>query len=125
MALIPNLSDIPELTPVPDGEYTITVTSAKEVTAKDSGRKGVQLGCRIEGEENAETLFHKMWFPMEEDDEAKQMILWRMVKEALLGFGLPAEGVEDVSEFMGCEATVRIKTKEFEGRYSNEVAKFV
>jgi len=125
MGLIPDLNDVPDLAPVEDGEYSVRVISAKEVSSDRTGRTGAMLVCQIEGQEAAENLLHKIWFPMEDDDEQKANTMWRMIKETCVGFGLGADGVDEVSEFVGCEANVKLKSSEYEGRVSNEIAAFL
>lgn len=100
---IPDLSDIPELEPVsPNVEYDLRITTAKDVTSNRTGREGIMLVCEILGEENAENLIHRLWLPMDGDDEEKQKTMWRMIKEFLSAIGAPTDGL-DTDELKGLE----------------------
>lgn len=101
--LIPDLTDIPELTAVEEGEYDLRVIKATEKSSKRTGRPAIGLLCEIVGEDNAENVFHDIWLPMESDDENKTQIMWRMVKEFLVALGLPVDGISDLSVFEDLE----------------------
>lgn len=101
MSLIPDLSAVPEQAPVAEGEYDLRITSAKEVTSS-GGRKGVLFICDIVGEDNATTLFHRLWFPFDSEDDAKKQTMWRMIKEFVVA--LTGESKEmEVADFIGLE----------------------
>lgn len=104
MSLIPNLSDIPELTPVAPGEYSLRITKAIDKTAQ-TGRKGLQMIIEIIGEDNAATIFDNLWFPLPSEDPAKQTTMWRMVKDKLAALGLPTDGTIELSDFANLEFT--------------------
>lgn len=110
MALISNLSDIPDLGPVAEGEYDLRVTSAK-VKTFDSGTSCINLSCEIVGEDNAETVWHKLWLPKDSDEQSKVTNKLRSIKEFMQAVGLdPAEGVSDeAQEFVGIEFTAMLK----------------
>jgi len=99
MSLIPNLSDIPELSPVPDGEYDLRVTSVKEKKSKDGSRNSIMLVCEIIGEENALPVFHSLWLPSASDDEEKSATMWRMIKDFLISVGLSPDGELELEDF--------------------------
>ncbi len=98
MALIPNLSDIPELSAVASGEYDLQVVSAKE-QKYDSGSKCLLLTINIIGEENAEPFWHKLWLPTSQDDETKTVNKWRTIKSFLKAVGLPEDGELEAEDF--------------------------
>jgi len=99
MSLIPNLSDIPDLEPVADGEYDLRVITAKESPSKRTGRNSIMLVCDIVGEDNAQNIIHSIWLPMPSDDASKQEIMLRMIKDFVVAVGLPAEGELDIVDF--------------------------
>lgn len=113
MSLIPNLSDIPELSIVPAGEYDLRLISRKETTSKD-GRKGIQTVWEIVGEDNALNVFDNIWLPMDKDDPGKANTMWRMIKERLSALGLPTDGSLELSDFDGitCSARLEIENSE-------------
>lgn len=120
---IPDLSDIPSLEPVPAGEYDLRVISAKDVKSDRTGREGIMLICEVTGEENAQNVFHRIWLPMEKDDQNKKDTMWRMVKEFLEALGLDAGEVE-TSDFEGLQFSAQLSlTKDNKGRDINEIVR--
>jgi hypothetical protein len=108
MALIGNLSDIPELGPVPAGEYDLRITSAK-VKTYDSGASCINLGCEVIGEDNADSVWHKLWLPTNADDQSKQANKLRQIKDFMTALGMDTSaGVEDASEFVGQQFTAKL-----------------
>lgn len=120
---IPDLSDIPSLEAVPGGEYDLRVISAKDVKSDRTGREGIMLICEVVGEENAQNVFHRMWLPMENDDDHKKKTMWRMLKEFLESVGLDAGNV-DTSDFEGLQFSAQLSlTKDNKGRDINEIVR--
>ena len=108
MALIGNLSDIPELGPVAEGEYDLRITSAKE-KKYDSGATCINLGCEVIGEDNADTVWHKLWLPTNADDQSKQVKKLRQIKDFMQALGMDINaGVEDAREFVGQQFTAKL-----------------
>jgi len=62
MAIIPNLSEIPDKKPVEAGEYDLRIRTAKETKSKNTGRYGCMLIIDIDGEDTADSIFHTMWY---------------------------------------------------------------
>lgn len=125
--LIPNLNDIPELGPVPEGEYEIRVTKAKE-KKYDSGAKCIMLICEIVGEENAETIFHNLWLPTDKDDESKKVNKLRALKDFVSAVGMDLGGIEEASEFDDLEFTaLLVQTPHFadDSKMINEIKRVV
>ena len=112
MAIIPNLSEIPDKTPVKAGEYDLRITKVKETKSKKSGRYGCQLIIEIDGEDNANTIFHTLWYgnykDFQSDDEDKSNMMWRMVKDFLRYLGLDPENETDESDLVGLEFTAEL-----------------
>lgn len=112
MAIIPNLSEIPDKKPVEAGEYDLRITKVKETKSKKSGRYGCQLIIEIDGEDNANTIFHTLWYgnykDFQSDDEDKSNMMWRMVKDFLRSLGLDPENETDESDLVGLEFTAEL-----------------
>lgn len=120
---IPSLDEIPDLTPVDPGEYDLRVISAKDVRSERTGRTGIMLVCEIVGEENAENVFHRIWMPMESDDERKAQTMWRMMKEFIRSVGLPTDGLE-TADFENLEFSAQLSLVEQQnGRMANEIVR--
>lgn len=123
---IPDLSDIPELTPAaPNTEYDLRVIKSKSTKSNRTGREGILLIVEILGEENTENIMHTLWLPMEGDDPGKAQTMWRMIKEFLNSVGLPTDGLE-ISEFEGLEfsAILGLETDD-KGRERNFIQRVV
>lgn len=112
MAIIPNLSEIPDKKPVEAGEYDLRITKVKETKSKKSGRYGCQLIIEVDGEDNANTIFHTLWYgnykDFQSDNEDKSNMMWRMVKDFLRSLGLDPENETDESDLVGLEFTAEL-----------------
>lgn len=107
MAIIPNLADIPDKKPVEAGEYDLRITKVKETKANRTGRYGCMFIINIDGEDNASTIFHTLWYGNYKDfqgeDEEKSNNMWRRMKSFISALGLdPNEEIDD-SELVGLE----------------------
>lgn len=112
MAMIPNLSEIPDKKPVDGGEYDLRITKVKETKSNRTGRYGCQLIINIEGEDNADTIFHTLWYgnykDYQGDDDEKNNLMWRMVKDFLRALGLDPEQETDESDLVGLEFSAEL-----------------
>jgi len=107
MAMIPNLKDIPDKAPVEAGEYDLRITKVKETKSARTGRYGCMLIIDIEGEDNANSIFHTLWYgnykDYQGDDEDKSNMMWRMVKDFISALGLDPNEETDESDLLGLE----------------------
>ena len=107
MAMIPNLSDIPDKKPVEGGEYDLRIFKVKETKSNRTGRYGCMIICEIDGEDNASNVFHTLWYgkykDYQSDDEEKSNVMWRMVKDFLTALGLDPNDDTDESDLVGLE----------------------
>lgn len=112
MAIIPNLSEIPDRAPVEGGEYDLRITKVKETKSKRTGRYGCQLIIEIVGEDNASSIFHTLWYgnykDYQGDDEEKSNNMWRMVKDFIRSLGLDPDNETDESDLIGLEFTADV-----------------
>ena len=112
MAMIPNLSEIPDKKSVDGGEYDLRITKVKETKSNRTGRYGCQLIINIEGEDNADTIFHTLWYgnykDYQGDDDEKNNLMWRMVKDFLRALGLDPEQETDESDLVGLEFSAEL-----------------
>lgn len=109
MAIIPNLADIPDKNPVDAGEYDLRIIKVKEKKSQRTGRYGCMLICDIDGEDNASSVFHTLWYgnykDYQDDDEDKSNTMWRMVKDFIIALGLDPDNETDESDLVGVEFT--------------------
>ena len=107
MAMIPNLSDIKDKAPVEGGEYDLRITKVKETKSNRTGRYGCMMVIEIDGEDNANAIFHTIWYgnykDFQGDDEDKSNMMWGMVKEFLRSLGLDPEQETEDSDLVGLE----------------------
>ena len=112
MAMIPNLSDIPDKAPVEAGEYDLRISKVKETKSARTGRYGCQLIIEIDGHDNANTIFHTLWYgnykDYQGDDKDKNNLMWRMVKDFLRALGLDPEQETEDSDLVGLEFTAEL-----------------
>ena len=112
MAMIPNLADIPDKKPVEAGEYDLRIDKVKETKSNRTGRYGCMLVIHIEGEDNADTIFHTLWYgnykDFQGDDEEKNNMMWRMVKDFLAALGLDPNEETDENDLVGVEFTADV-----------------
>lgn len=112
MAMIPNLSDIPDKKPVEGGEYDLRITKVKETKSNRTGRYGCMMIIEVDGEDNADTIFHTLWYgnykDFQGDDEDKNNMMWRMVKDFLASLGLDPNEETDESDLVGLEFSADI-----------------
>jgi len=112
MGMIPNLSDIPDKKPVEAGEYDLRISKVKETKSQRTGRYGCQLIIEITNEDNANTIFHTLWYgnfkDYQGDDADKNNLMWRMVKDFLRSLGLDPDQETDDSDLVGLEFTAEL-----------------
>ena len=112
MAIIPNLADIPDKKPVEAGEYDLRITKVKETKSNRTGRYGCMILIEVDGEDNADTIFHTLWYgnykDFQGDDEEKNNMMWRMVKDFLAALGLDPNEETDESDLVGLEFTADV-----------------
>ena len=114
MSLIPNLSEIPDLAPVADGEYDLRVITVKEKPSKNTGRNSIMMVCEIVGEDNASNLIHSIWLPMPSDDESKQAVMLRMIKDFVVALGLSSDGELELEDFEALEFSAYLELEQDE-----------
>ena len=128
MTLIPNLSEIKDLAPVEDGEYDLRVIKAQATNSKKTGRNGLLLVCDIVGEDTASNLMHTIWFGNDgiynSDDDDKNQLMWRMVKDFLRAIGLDSNGELEVEDFQDLEFSAQLKyTQDDDYPAKNEIVR--
>lgn len=112
MAIIPNLAEIPDKKPVEAGEYDLRISKVKETKSNRTGRYGCMLIIEIDGEDNADSIFHTIWYgnykDFQGDDDEKNNMMWRMVKDFLRNLGIDPEEETDESDLVGLEFTADV-----------------
>jgi len=114
MALIPSLSDIPDLEPVPGGqEYDLRIIKAQKTKSNKTGRNGVLLVVDIIDEDNAMNIMHTLWFGNDgtytSDDDDKSNMMWRMVKDFVTALGLDPNEDLEAEDFVDLQFTAIVE----------------
>ena len=117
-----DLSGVPDLTHMEEGEYDLRITSVKDVEA-GNGRDGIRFVCKILNEENAKNVVHQLWAPMEGDDEDNVEIMERMQKEFLQALNMPVDGSVENDDFVNLEFSAILGIEEYEGEERNKIVK--
>lgn len=121
-----NLTDVPELTTVPEGEYEVNCTKA-ELRDSRSGDKMVMLYLEVVGEPTSKDITMPIMLPRKEDTEKQRIRSLGRLKEACQAFGVQfdADGF-DVGEFQGATAEAFLDEKETEEYGTqNNVKRFI
>ena len=107
-SIIPNLSDVKELQPVPAGEYDLCLNSVKHVTY-DSGASCINMAFEIVGEDDAETLWHKLWLPTKGEAESTTNNKLRTLKKFMEDCDIPTdEALDDLTCFDNLTLTANV-----------------
>lgn len=138
MALIPSLSEIPDLELAEGGrEYDLRIIAAKATQSKRTGREGVMLVCKFQDEDNISNLIHTLWFGNSEqfngDDEDQSLNMWRQVKDFVRAIGLDPDQDLEVADFKDVEFTaivnyndgINSETGEQEFQPKNEIGRII
>lgn len=113
---IGGLSELPESEPLPDGEATFKVRSAKVVDkdTKEGPRQVFQLTLIAVGQPDADPVFATLYLPDPTQDENRQKDDSRRLKRALIALGLnPASFIP--SDAVGKEVTLNVKGRMYQG----------
>ncbi|HKL47248.1 MAG TPA: DUF669 domain-containing protein [Candidatus Izemoplasmatales bacterium] len=115
--IIPALSEIKDKAPVEAGEYELVISKAKLTKSQKTGRYGCMLIINIEGHNDADTIFHTLWYgnfddgagnSFNDDDDDKNENMWRRVKDFIRSIGLDPENETDESDLVGLEFTAEV-----------------
>lgn len=123
--IIPNLSEVRDLEPVPGGkERELRIIRAVETTSKTTGRNGVLFVIDIVDEDNATDIMHTVWFgnnpafgkykAFTGDDESKSNDMWRRVKDFIRAIGLDPDEEIDNEDFVDLEFRAIVELEEDE-----------
>lgn len=120
---IENIDDIQEDQPVPEGEYTLVITDAKEKMDEASGcLKGILVICEIQGHDGAANVLHNISIPLPDDPQDKVGFKLKFMKRFIQQFNIPVKGNQlNLQDFIGKSAKCLLVQKEYEGTVSNSI----
>jgi hypothetical protein len=119
---IDNMDDIQEDKPVPEGEYNLIISDAKEKTNDSGAVKGLLVICEIQGMEGAANVLHNISLPLPEDDETKVKNKLLFIKRFLQKFAIGMKGGQiNIQDFLGKTAKCMLIQEEYNGTVSNKI----
>lgn len=119
---IENIDEIQEDQPVPEGEYSLVITDAKERTDEAGNLKGLLVICEIEGHDNAANVLHNISLPTAADDPTKVTNKLKFIKRFVQLFKIPTQGGKlNLADFPGKRAKAFLNQEEYNGTVSNRI----
>ena len=109
---IPNLSDLPEVSLAPKGEYQLTVKKCEEKTFS-SGNRGLQVIFSFEEEEGVfrDDIFLSLPYPDPKAPVRTQIFNAERLKNLCAACNVDPDGAEP-ADFVDCEVTALVIIKE-------------
>lgn len=120
-----DLNNVPDLEAVAEGEYELRIMDAGDHVSKTSGQNMIRLVLEIQGEPNAETVYHYLTLPQPDDDEKRANAKKRRLKEFCAAFGIDQNS--DYADWIGLTAWTLVGTEvdDRDGRNRNVVKRFI
>ncbi len=119
-----NLENVPELSTVPEGEYTLVCRSAEVKTSQNTGGQYISLRYEIVGEPDALPVYHVVMLPTPEDDDAKRNWRLRQLKRLFESHGCDISQ-PDPEELVGKEVQAMLVVEEDEYGPQNRIKRFL
>lgn len=120
-----DLDNVPELCAVAEGEYELRIVDAGDHVSKSSGQNMIRLMLEIQGEPDAELIFHYITLPQPDDDDRKRNAKLRRIKEFLAAFGQDQQS--EYQDWIGATgwALIGSETDDRTGSPRNNVKRFI
>lgn len=120
-----DLDNVPELSAVAEGEYEVRILDAGDHVSKTSGQNMIRLVLEIQGEPDAETIYHYVTLPQFDDDERRKNGKLRRIKEFLSAFGFDKQS--DYADWIGATgwALIGSEMDDRTGAPRNNVKRFI
>lgn len=120
-----DLDNVPELCAVVEGEYEVRIVHAGDHVSKTSGQNMIRLMLEIQGEPDAELIFHYITLPQPDDDDRKRNAKLRRIKEFLAAFGQDQQS--EYNDWIGATgwALIGSETDDLTGSPRNNVKRFI
>lgn len=119
---INDLDEIQEDKPVPEGEYNLVISDAKEKQNEAGELKGILVICEIQGMDGAANVLHNISLPLPGDDESKVKNKLLFLKRFVQKFNIPLKnGQLNIQEFLGKTAKVMLVQEDYQGTISNKM----
>lgn len=128
--VVPNLSDVPEIKPVMEGEYDLRITGVQTKMTNGDPAKGklprpmINLTIEVIGEPNADIIFHSLFMPIESDQERTKTKMLGDIKVWAEACSLPLDGL-NVHDFMNSEIRAYVIQDEWNGQVRNQIKTLV
>jgi len=113
-----NLNDLPEQNPVPEGNYDLIVEGSK----LKPENMCISVWLTIAGEPEAETVFHNLSLPKNDDEDEKKINKLRFLKAFMQKFSIPyGDNGFNEEDLIGARANCHLIQEEYKGRISNKI----
>lgn len=119
---ITDMDEIQEDKPVPEGEYNLVISDAKEKTDESGALKGIMVICEIQGMDGACNVFHNISLPLPGDTSDKINNKLKFIKRFVQLFKIPVKGNQlNIQDFLGKTAKCMLNQGEYNGTISNKI----
>lgn len=119
---IADLDEIQEDKPVPEGEYNLVISDAKEKNDESGNLKGIMVICEIQGMDGAANVFHNISLPLPQDPPEKINNKLKFIKRFVQHFKIPVKGNQlNIQDFLGKTAKCMLNQEEYNGSISNKI----
>jgi hypothetical protein len=119
---IADMDEIQEDKPVPEGEYNLVISDAKEKADESGALKGIMVICEIQGMEGASNVFHNISLPLPGDASDKINNKLKFIKRFVQHFKIAVKGNQlNIQDFLGKTAKCMLTQEEYNGNISNKI----
>ena len=119
---INDMDDIQEDKPVPEGEYTLVISDAKEKNDESGSLKGILVICEIQGHDGCANVLHNISLPLPGDESTKVSNKLKFIKRFIQLFNIPVKGNQlNIQDFLGKRAKCMLTQEEYNGNISNKI----
>lgn len=122
-----DLSQVPELTTLPDGtEVELKIVSAEVKTSTNTGGKFLSVLFDPIEHPNVKMINHVMMLPTPNDDEKKRNSRLRAIRSFYEAFNIPTSGTVDLSTVIGNTGWAILREEDdTEYGKSNKIRRFI
>ena len=115
-------NDVQEDKPVPEGEYQLVITDAKEKNNEAGELKGILVICEIVGHEGAANVLHNISLPLPGDESEKINNKLKFIKRFVQLFGIKVVGNQlNIQDFIGKSAKAMLTQESYNDTVSNKI----
>jgi hypothetical protein len=119
-------SNVPDLKPLPEGEYEVRLLSA-EVKNSKKGDPMIEAKFDVPSEGLSDDIYHYIMLPTGSDDEKKKIRKLQNLRDFKAALRMPPTGQVDLEQFAGEKswALLTEETNEQTGKMNNRIKRFI